>query len=67
MSQFHSKEEYTADQVRQKKARALRERWNESERILNTLRTQGSVILGPANDEEIETWSKTISPRLNRG
>lgn len=67
MNPFHSKEDYEADQVRQKKALALRDLWNESERILNILRTQGAIILGPANDEEIERWSKTISPRLNRG
>lgn len=67
MSEFHSKEEYTADQVKRKKALALRKRWDESERILNILRTQGSITLGPANDEDIEKWSKTTSPRLNRG
>jgi hypothetical protein len=67
MNQFHSKEAYEADQDRSKTARALRERWNESERILNILRTHGADTLHPATDEEIETWSKTTSQNLNRG
>jgi hypothetical protein len=67
MNPFHSKEDYEASQVKRKKALALRELWNESERILNILRTQGAIMLGPANDEDIEKWSKTTSQHLNRG
>lgn len=60
---YSSREEYEADQakrrVEQKAKDALREIFNESERILNLLRTQGATKLRVATDEEIQSWAKT--------
>lgn len=60
---YSSREEYEADQAKrraeQKAKDALRERFNESERILNFLRTQGATKLRVATDEEIQSWAKT--------
>ena len=62
MNQFHSTADYEADrdnrQAEKKAKDALRERFNESERILNLLRTQGATKLQAATDEEIQTWAK---------
>lgn len=59
---YHSKQEYEADQARRatesKRREALRKKFNESERILNLLRTQGAATLQAATDEEVETWAK---------
>jgi len=59
---YHSKQEYEADQAKrdaEHKARgALREKFKESERILNLLRTQGAVKLQAATDEEVESWAR---------
>ena len=59
---YHSKQEYEADQARQaaesKRREALREKFNESERILNLLRTQGAATLQAATEEDVETWAK---------
>lgn len=59
---YHSKQEYEADEAKRqaehKAKEALRKRFNESERILNLLRTQGAATLQAATDEEVETWAK---------
>lgn len=59
---YHSKQDYEADQARRaaesKRRGALRKKFNESERILNLLRTQGATKLQAATDEEVETWAK---------
>lgn len=59
---YHSKQAYEADQARRaaesKRREALRKKFNESERTLNLLRTQGAVKLQRATDEEVETWAR---------
>lgn len=58
----YSRVDYEADQARRaaesKRRDALRKKFNESERTLNLLRTQGAVKLQRATDEEVETWAK---------
>ncbi len=62
MPRYHSKQEYEAGQARRaaesKRRDALREKFNESERTLNLLRTQGATKLQRATDEEVEAWAK---------
>lgn len=45
-------------EAEQKVKDTLREKFNESERTLNLLRTQGAVKLQQATDEEVESWAK---------
>jgi len=40
----------------------LRTRWNESERILNILRSQGAIELVPVSEEELIKWAKKDVP-----
>lgn len=49
---------YEAERQRKE---ALRQKWLESEWILNILRTQGAPELEPATDEEIEAWAKKMN------
>jgi hypothetical protein len=60
---YYSHQDYERDQARQEQERkakeALREIFNESERILNLLRTQGAAKLPRATDEEIQLWATT--------
>lgn len=58
----YNKADYEADKAErdaEHKARgALREKFTESERILNLLRTKGAATLQTATDEEVESWAR---------
>jgi hypothetical protein len=54
--QDHEREQAKHEQERKAKD-ALREKFNESERILNLLRTQGATELKEATEEEIQSWA----------
>jgi hypothetical protein len=44
------------------KVKIYRTRWNESEKILNVLRSQGAIQLREISDEELLKWAEKDAP-----